>query len=143
MANEHTVTLGAVLRRQRVAARLTQEQLAARAGLSTDEIAALEHGRRRSPRPATMHQLAAALALSGAEREALLAAAWPPVSAPLARRGASVWTVANRLTLPPVAQPTPLIGRTTELASIRRRLVGDGAEGARVLTLTGPAGVGK
>ena len=38
------------------------------------------------------------------------------------------------------AQPTPLVGRTAELATIRRRL---SDEGARLLTLTGPAGVGK
>src|SRR5260370_28511112 len=41
---------------------------------------------------------------------------------------------------PVPAQPTPLIGRTAELATIHRRL---SDEGARLLTLTGPAGVGK
>lgn len=38
------------------------------------------------------------------------------------------------------AQPLPLIDRTAELAAIRRQLVEDGV---RLLTLTGPAGVGK
>lgn len=38
------------------------------------------------------------------------------------------------------AQPLPLIDRTAELAVIRRQLV---EEGVRLLTLTGPAGVGK
>lgn len=38
------------------------------------------------------------------------------------------------------AQPTPLIGRAGELATVRRQLV---ASGVRLLTLTGPAGVGK
>ena len=37
-------------------------------------------------------------------------------------------------------QPTPLVARTDELASIHRRLTD---EGARLLTLVGPAGVGK
>src|SRR5262249_37041845 len=37
-------------------------------------------------------------------------------------------------------QPTPLIGRASELESIRRRLAD---EGTRLLTLVGPAGVGK
>ena len=38
------------------------------------------------------------------------------------------------------AQPTLLLGRTDELETIRQRLVGDDV---RLLTLTGPAGVGK
>jgi predicted ATPase/DNA-binding CsgD family transcriptional regulator len=38
------------------------------------------------------------------------------------------------------AQPTPLLGRVGELETIRQRLV---ADGVRLLTLTGPAGVGK
>ena len=42
-------------------------------------------------------------------------------------------------TLPP-AQPTPLLGRTVELETIEQRLVRDGV---RLLSLTGPAGVGK
>lgn len=41
---------------------------------------------------------------------------------------------------PLAAQPLPLIDRTAELAAIRRQLV---EEGVRLLTLTGPAGVGK
>ncbi len=38
------------------------------------------------------------------------------------------------------AQPTPLVDRTGELDAILQRLT---VEGARLLTLTGPAGVGK
>jgi predicted ATPase/DNA-binding CsgD family transcriptional regulator len=50
------------------------------------------------------------------------------------------------------AQPTPLLGRASELEAIRQRLLGDmdtddagsqGGEHVRLLTLTGPAGVGK
>lgn len=40
----------------------------------------------------------------------------------------------------PLAQPTPLLGRTGELETIEQRLVRDGV---RLLSLTGPAGVGK
>src|SRR6478752_5291601 len=38
------------------------------------------------------------------------------------------------------AQPTPLVDRADELATISQRLAD---EGTRLLTLTGPAGVGK
>ena len=44
------------------------------------------------------------------------------------------------------AQPNRFLGRTSELETIQRRLVGHGGESggqARLLTLTGPAGVGK
>jgi non-specific serine/threonine protein kinase len=138
MASEQAVAFGAVLHRYRVAAQLTQEQLAARAGLSPDAIAALEHGRRHHPRTATLQRLEGALALGGAERQALLAAAGVPASASDADSQANLPTRSLA-----VAQPTPLIGRAAELATIRQRLVDDGAEGARLLTLTGPAGVGK
>lgn len=40
----------------------------------------------------------------------------------------------------PLAQPTPLLGRTVELETIEQRLVHGGV---RLLSLTGPAGVGK
>ena len=40
----------------------------------------------------------------------------------------------------PLARPTPLLGRTVELETIEQRLVRDGV---RLLSLTGPAGVGK
>src|SRR5258707_2323278 len=66
---------GALLLRLRAAAGLTQEQLAARAGLSPDAISALESGKRRTPRFATVELLAAALALDGQQRNELVAAA--------------------------------------------------------------------
>jgi transcriptional regulator with XRE-family HTH domain len=56
---------GVVLRRLRVAARLTQEQLAARAGLSTRAISDIERGRVRSPRPESVRLLGGALGLTG------------------------------------------------------------------------------
>src|SRR5258707_2884952 len=66
---------GALLLRLRAAAGLTQEQLAARAGLSPNAISALESGKRRSPRFTTVELLAAALALDGQQRNELVAAA--------------------------------------------------------------------
>src|SRR5262249_30541238 len=68
MANGHAMPFGIVLQHARAAAHLTQEQLATRAGLSLDAVAALERGEQRTPRMTTVHQLAAALALSDTER---------------------------------------------------------------------------
>ncbi|WP_433011850.1 tetratricopeptide repeat protein [Kribbella sp. CA-294648] len=67
-----------LLKQFRLRAGLTQEGLAARAGLSVEGIRALEGGRRRSPRAATIDQLALALRLSLPEQRQLTDAADPP-----------------------------------------------------------------
>ena len=59
-----TETFGVLLRRYRLAASLSQEALGERAGLSANAIAALERGRRKTPRPATVLLLADGLGLS-------------------------------------------------------------------------------
>ena len=128
---------GARLRHHRLAAGLTQEQLAERAGLSVRGVQRLESGR-ATPRAETLRLLADALRLDPGERDGLiaaarpeLAAAPPPPSLPL------------RATRPPLP-PTPLVGREREVAAACALLRhGDGAAGARLLTLTGPGGVGK
>ena len=63
---------GAVLRRFRVRAGLSQEELAARAGLSARAIGTLEQGLRRRPYPHTVSALADALELAPAELDELL-----------------------------------------------------------------------
>src|SRR5262249_28329664 len=50
------------------------------------------------------------------------------------------YTVGPSTHLSTTAQPTALIGRASELETVIRRLC---VEGVRLLTLTGPAGVGK
>ena len=65
------------LRQLRQAAALSQEELAERAGLSLRGISDLERGVRRAPHLTTVRLLADALALSPADRDALLAAARP------------------------------------------------------------------
>jgi DNA-binding XRE family transcriptional regulator len=75
---------GRLLRVHRGAAGLTQEELAARAGLSTQAISMLERGGRRAPRAATVECLAGALKLAPAQRSAFAAAAmaWTEPAAP-------------------------------------------------------------
>ncbi len=68
-------TFGVVLRRYRLEAGLTQEELAERAGLSVNGLSALERGTRQRPHRATVDVLAEALSLVPADRQALAAAA--------------------------------------------------------------------
>ena len=77
MVGGEAETFGAMLRRYRQAAALSQEALAERAGLSAVTISALERGARRSPYLGTVELLATALALDAADRAALIAAARP------------------------------------------------------------------
>ncbi|GAA1653697.1 hypothetical protein GCM10009744_52290 [Kribbella alba] len=107
---------------------MSQEKLAELAGLSVDAIAALERGRRRAPRPHTLRLLADALRLGAPDRAQLTAAAH--------REGD---TTRSPLRAPPAAA-NELVGRAVELAEAGR-LVGERA--TRLLTLSGPGGVGK
>src|SRR5688572_32355094 len=66
---------GDLLRRYRIAAGLTQEELAERAGVSTRGISDLERGARGLPRKDTLQLLLGALELGQADRAALVAAA--------------------------------------------------------------------
>ncbi len=76
MASQDGPTLfGELLQRHRVAAGLSQEELAERAMLSRRGISDLERGERRMPHPATVRRLADALQLEGAERAGLVDAA--------------------------------------------------------------------
>lgn len=122
------VGFGGLLRRHRREAGLSQEGLAELAGLSVDAIAALERGRRRAPRAHTLRLLADALRLGDPERSLLTTEA---------RREAESSRPAMRQ---PPAPPNQLIGRTTELNASKRLL---GQRITRLLTLTGPGGVGK
>jgi transcriptional regulator with XRE-family HTH domain len=69
------VQFGAHLRALRRAAGLSQEELAARAGLTANGVSALERGVRTRPYPHTVRSLADALDLTQEERDRLLVAA--------------------------------------------------------------------
>jgi transcriptional regulator with XRE-family HTH domain len=68
-------SFAALLAQYRVAAGVSQEELAERAGLSRRGISDLERGERRSPRLATVLRLGMAMNLDPEHRAALLASA--------------------------------------------------------------------
>ena len=128
---------GALLRRYRLAASLTQEALGERAQISLNTVAALEHGRRAAPRPTTVVLLADALGLGPAERAALIAAATE------ARRTTGPWP--NDFAVRPghaihnlPAEPSSFVGREQDLRQVRDLLLT-----TRLLSLVGAGGVGK
>src|SRR5215831_2692072 len=70
-----SLSFGTLLKRCRLSAGFSQEELAERAGLSRRGITDLERGARRSPHPGTVRRLADALALTEPDRADLLVAA--------------------------------------------------------------------
>jgi predicted ATPase/DNA-binding XRE family transcriptional regulator len=132
MAGEERQSFGALLRQHRVAARLTQEELAERAGLSGRGIQDLERGARRAPYPDTVQRLGAALDLSADARARLLA---------VARQARTRTDLGHTSHMRTPALPRPLtsfVGRERELDAVVRLL-----RTKRLLTLVGTAGVGK
>ena len=128
MSDGGDVPFGALLRRLRQGARLTQEELAERAGVSVRGISDLERGVNRTARRETSCFLADALGLSGETRFAFLDAARGRPPAPIPPLG--------RLPTP----LTPLIGRAREMAAVLDLL---GQPHVRLVTLTGAGGAGK
>ena len=129
---------GTLLRQHRLVAGLTQEALAERAGLSPRGVQLLERGLRATPRAETLRLLADALDLDEAARAALVAATRPE----LATQPASIAARLRPTRLP--IPPTALVGREREVASACTLLrLANQPSGTRLLTVTGPGGVGK
>jgi predicted ATPase/DNA-binding XRE family transcriptional regulator len=127
---------GALLRRHRLAAGLSQDALAERARLSSAAISALERGERRRPQRDTFALLAGALALDAEQRREFEAAAARPRSVRRASVTVGPWPAAAESLLPLAL--SRFVGRETELAEITA-LVNE----YRLVTLTGSGGVGK
>ncbi|MCA1723040.1 MAG: tetratricopeptide repeat protein, partial [Thermomicrobia bacterium] len=125
---------GALLKQYRMRAGLTQEELAERAELSVRGLLYLEHGTRR-PYPDTLRRLEEALALSPEQRDALAAAARS------AHSGNEPAAPAAPLILAPIpSASTPLVGRVREVMEVTTLLR---EPEMRLVTLTGPGGIGK
>ncbi len=114
---------GDELRRLRRATGLSQESLAARAGLSPEAVSLLERGR-RSPRLTTIRLIAEGMPLSETDRAALFGAAQP-----------------DEPSAPPLPSfPDALVDRVCDLAALET--LAHRAD-VRLITVVGPGGVGK
>jgi predicted ATPase/transcriptional regulator with XRE-family HTH domain len=139
MARGQDAAFGDLLRRQRLAAGLTQEALAERAGLSARAVSDLERDPARMPRLGTVSLLADALGADPRQRGDLLAAARPGAAQPAdpPAPAASLTEQSHRGIPRPL---TPLLGRAEVTAAVTELLRrGD----TQLLTVTGPGGVGK
>ncbi|MFJ6196862.1 ATP-binding protein [Micromonospora sp. NPDC092111] len=141
--------IGELVRTHRLAAGLTQAELAELAGVGVRTVRDLENGRSHRPQRTTAELVAGALGLTGAARAGFLASARGRAAGPTAAgvppRPAAAGPAARDPDLPgtPIALPPPveLIGRERELAELAGLLTGDGWP--PVLSLVGLAGVGK
>jgi tetratricopeptide (TPR) repeat protein/transcriptional regulator with XRE-family HTH domain len=132
------VGIGEEVRAARFGARLTQEQLSERSGVSVRTIVELERGQVRRPRHDTIRRLADACDLTGPDRQRFEAAARAGYRSD--RRTAQDGLPAQ---LPP--DVLGFVGRGPELAQLDRHLAHSAAEptALAIVTLSGMAGVGK
>jgi len=120
------VDVGDLVVRLRTTRGMSQQELATRAGTGVRSIGDIERGRVRRPQHSTLTALAGALGLSSAERDELFRVGR---SASPRRRDTGSSPTSSRL-----------LGRDLDVDQIARRLT---VGGARLVTVIGPAGVGK
>ena len=146
---EPELSFAALLRRLRAGAGLTQEELAAAAGISPRSVSDLERGINRTARKDTALLLADALSLTGQVRALFVAAARgraPAADVLATGNGAGAQgagAVAATRTLP--RDIGSFTGREAELSELLA-LLAEAAEGSRVVgihAIDGMAGAGK
>ncbi len=131
-------SFGDLLRRYRLAAGLTQEELAERAGVSANGVSSLERGARQRPWPATVDLLAEALNLGPPDRVALSDAA-KGLDATGERSPTELPSGGFLGSLPQGA----LVGRSSEMDRMRSVLASVERKHGHVLMLAGEMGSGK
>ena len=142
MSNELTLPTSFAdwLRHKRKEYGYTQGELAQIAGCSSATVRKIEAGERRPSRQVA-EQLAEALEVSAADREAILRLArveQSPLAEPPDKGDSQAKTITQNSNLPVLL--TPLIGREATANAVRERLL---RSDVRLLTLTGPPGIGK
>ncbi len=146
------INIGGLLRGHRQRALLTQEELAARTGLSVRTIRRLESNQLSRPRPATVRVLAGQLDLSATELDALVAAAERTASDAVEERTAPAQQPADgpKVVAPHRPAQLPLgvpgfVGRAGELARLDTLPTTAALQPTAVVVcaISGGAGVGK
>ncbi len=133
-------SLASLVRRYRLVAGLSQEELAERSGLSARAISDIERGLSLAPRPETIRMLAEGLGLSAGERTSLIVAAHPELRAMPGESPPEEASLFGRPADQLPDAPAELIGREAEVAELAARVT---QHATRLITLTGPGGVGK
>ncbi|HEX5547944.1 MAG TPA: tetratricopeptide repeat protein [Ktedonobacterales bacterium] len=169
MTQDEPLAFGDLLRRHRIFAGMSQEELAERAGLSARAISDLERGVKRVPRRDTLQLLVEALDLSGDARTAFIATARAPAARPAHQqhaagaghteadhapriqtaRTARAGLSGSALPVLPVGGflgATPhgsLVGRETELAALLTDAEAAMRGAGRLMMVAGEPGIGK